>query len=51
LHYRRKEDGSYLLYSVGWNEKDDGGIPGVSDNGYSDYRKGDWVWPATALIK
>jgi hypothetical protein len=26
LHYRRTSDGSFLLYSVGWNEKDDGGV-------------------------
>ena len=26
LHYRRMEDGQFLLYSVGWNGKDDGGV-------------------------
>ncbi len=25
LHYRRTDDGKFLLYSVGWNETDDGG--------------------------
>ena len=25
LHYRRTADGKFLLYSVGWNETDDGG--------------------------
>ena len=25
LHYRRTDDGKFVLYSVGWNEKDDGG--------------------------
>ena len=25
LHYRRTDDGQFILYSVGWNEKDDGG--------------------------
>jgi hypothetical protein len=38
LHYRRAADGKFLLYSVGWNEKDDGGKPGSDD---------DWVWDDT----
>ena len=38
LHYRRTDDGRFSLYSVGWNETDDGGQ--VSD----DRTKGDWVW-------
>lgn len=46
LHYRRTEDGDFLLYSVGWNEVDDGGEPeplryfyvGISSPA------GDWVW-------
>jgi hypothetical protein len=46
LHYRRTDDGQFVLYSVGWNETDDGGVvvmakgssPGVDSN------KGDWVW-------
>ena len=40
LHYRRTEDGKFLLYSVGWNETDDGGSPG----NLTDVRHGDWVW-------
>ena len=28
LHYRRTEDGQFVLYSVGWNETDDGGRGG-----------------------
>lgn len=40
LHYRRTEDGKFLLYSIGWNETDDGGVPGT----LSDVKKGDWVW-------
>jgi hypothetical protein len=39
LKYRRTDDGKFLLYSVGWNEKDDDGLP--------DKDKGDWVWPTT----
>ena len=40
LHYRRTNDGKFLLYSVGWNETDDGG----SGNGSWDVKTGDWVW-------
>jgi hypothetical protein len=46
LHYRRTDDGKFLLYSVGWNETDDGGqyiSPQIKTGGV-DYTKGDWVW-------
>ena len=39
LHYRRSEGGKFLLYSVGWNETDDGG-----QDGGNDFAKADWVW-------
>jgi hypothetical protein len=39
--YRRTPDGQFVLYSVGWNEKDDGGVPGDT---LFDEKKGDWVW-------
>jgi tetratricopeptide (TPR) repeat protein len=46
LHYRRTDDGQFVLYSVGWNEKDDGGV--VVFNGKRtdrvDISQGDWVW-------
>jgi hypothetical protein len=38
LKYRRTEGKGYQLYSVGWNEKDDGGQAGKSRE------DGDWVW-------
>ena len=44
LHYRRADDGKFLLYSVGWNEKDDGGEIAYATNGSADREKGDWVW-------
>jgi hypothetical protein len=44
LHYRRTADGNFVLYSVGWNEKDDGGTPGMTEHGFNDFRQGDWVW-------
>jgi hypothetical protein len=39
--YRRTEDGQFILYSVGWDEKDDGGVPGKN---LFDQTQGDWVW-------
>jgi len=44
LHYRRTDDGKFLLYSVGWNETDDSGVPGKDKSGNEDRTKGDWVW-------
>ncbi len=44
LKYRRAADGAFMLYSVGWNEKDDGGVAltfGKSSELNKD--KGDWV--------
>lgn len=52
LHYRRLDAPAtaaagtgtsprqYLLYSVGWNQTDDGGQPGTLE----EVGKGDWVW-------
>lgn len=39
LHYQRNANGKFLLYSVGWNEVDNGG----KDSG-KDFTKDDWVW-------
>jgi len=39
--YRRTDNATFLLYYVGWNEKDDGGVPGKS---FFDEKQGDWVW-------
>ncbi|MGC3959295.1 MAG: hypothetical protein QM813_15540 [Verrucomicrobiota bacterium] len=44
LKYRRTDDGSFILYSVGWNETDDGGTVELSKGGGVDAKKGDWVW-------
>ncbi len=45
LKYRRTADKQFVLYSVGWNEKDDGGVV-VIPKGSSQpkYDEGDWVW-------
>ncbi len=39
--YHRTDAGQFVLYSVGWNEKDDGGVPGKT---LLDEKQGDWVW-------
>jgi hypothetical protein len=44
LHYRREAGGRFVLYSVGWNETDDGGEVALTKSGNVDIRKGDWVW-------
>jgi hypothetical protein len=44
LHYRRTEAGQFILYSVGWNEQDDGGQTLFNKSGQVDREKGDWVW-------
>ncbi|MGO9586627.1 MAG: hypothetical protein ACLP2Y_10575, partial [Limisphaerales bacterium] len=44
LHYRRTLDGQFVLYSVGWNETDDGGEVGFKKDGSVDVNQGDWVW-------
>jgi hypothetical protein len=38
LKYQRTDVNQFLLYSVGWNEMDDGGVPGKN------IAEGDWVW-------
>jgi tetratricopeptide (TPR) repeat protein len=44
LKYRREADGSFVLYSVGWNEKDDDGVAAFDKDGSVDLQTGDWVW-------
>lgn len=46
LKYRRTPDGQFILYSVGWNEKDDGGETAMTQGKSPgpDFARGDWVW-------
>jgi hypothetical protein len=52
LKYRRTQDGQFVLYSIGWNETDDGGVVSNQksrdrwDESSSkvDISQGDWVW-------
>lgn len=49
LKYRRTDDGTFLLYSIGWNEKDDGGTTVLNKDQRSvDWKEGDWVWQMPA---
>jgi hypothetical protein len=48
LHYRRTDNGQFILYSVGWNETDEGGAVALDGpfgkSGNVNINKGDWVW-------
>jgi hypothetical protein len=51
LHYRRIDGGSFVLYSIGWNETDNGGVvafkqksPADESSSDIDISQGDWVW-------
>jgi hypothetical protein len=48
LKYHRADDGRFVLYSVGWNETDDGGKVELTKSGNADVKKGDWVWRCPA---
>lgn len=45
--YRLRPDGTFLLYSVGWDETDDGGAVVYRKDAPRaiDQEHGDWVWP------
>jgi hypothetical protein len=58
LHYHRTDDGRFVLYSVGWNETDDGGtiVVGTPQRDRRDEDRhtlnrdeGDWVWSYTPV--
>ena len=44
LNYSRRDDWNFRLYSVGWNETDNGGVTAWSIDGHEDRERGDWVW-------
>ena len=47
-HYILHPDGTFLIYSVGWDLKDDGGNVAykADDSTTLDKMHGDWVWPS-----
>jgi hypothetical protein len=57
LHYRARMTGSFVLYSVGWNETDDGGVVVFKNGPFRrrvesgfDMNEGDWVWRYPAKV-
>jgi len=48
LHYKVTGN-DYILYSVGWNQAEDGGKPGKAESGSLDPMQGDWVWSLKPL--
>jgi hypothetical protein len=51
LHYRPTDDGQFIVYSVGWDEMDNGGSVVLNKSGGVDLEKGDWVWRYPDLPK
>jgi hypothetical protein len=43
LQYRRSQD-SFVLYSLGWDERDDGGSAVMTKSGQLNPDSSDWVW-------
>jgi hypothetical protein len=48
LKYRRTESGGFVLYSVGWNQTDDGGQVSSNLRDGAGAKKGDWCWSDVA---
>jgi hypothetical protein len=44
MSYARMDDQNFRLYSVGWNDVDDGGITAHTSDGNEDRDFGDWTW-------
>ena len=44
LHYRPEPNGRFLLYSVGSNQTDEGGVAARKPDGGAAPDQGDWVW-------
>ncbi|MGA2247244.1 MAG: hypothetical protein ABSH48_19810 [Verrucomicrobiota bacterium] len=46
LKYRREANGRFIIYSIGWNETDDGGTSVFKEGSTPplDLDSGDWVW-------
>jgi len=46
FHYRLETNGQFTLYSIGWNEKDDGGTIVLRKNSKTSLylSEGDWIW-------
>jgi hypothetical protein len=51
LLYRRTDDGKYLLYSVAWNEIDDGGKDVSQRAQPNGLKEGDWTWATVSKLE
>jgi hypothetical protein len=51
LRYRRNTDGTFLLYSIGSDYKDDGGDATFTGRSFYWLRARDWVWPQPATAE
>lgn len=51
LRYRRNTDGTFLLYSIGSDYKDDGGDGTFTSQAHYWLRARDWVWPQPATAE
>ena len=49
LRYRLTSSGGFLVWSVGWNERDEEGLVGRTPDGGLNIEEGDWVWERQAL--
>lgn len=49
LKYHHTTAGQFVLYSVGWNDIDDGGKVELTKQGGPDLNRGDWVWPSATI--
>ncbi len=49
MQYRPDSQSEFLLYSVGWNGVDEGGMVCYAQGGWADAVNGDWVWGARQL--
>jgi hypothetical protein len=51
LKYHRMDNGTFALYSIGWNGTDDGGtvVIGKYSGAAIDYEQGDWVWSGQVM--
>ena len=49
LRYRLDGSHGFVIYSIGWNQKDDGGQQALTkqDKPRVDDKQGDWVWRST----
>ena len=48
IQYRREAGDRFVIWSVGWDGKDDNGTVATKGTATIDYDNGDWVWPAPA---